>query len=82
MELEVDQGRLPEGSLGNVGGFTGGLKGRVVGAVEKVQAIGSNPDSTAMSSWTQISYSTFKSWLLHLSKEVIIVPASCGYLEL
>ena len=47
MGLKVDQGCLPGGSLGNVAGFTGGLEGRMVGA-EKVQAMGSNPDSPAM----------------------------------
>lgn len=48
MGLEVGQGRLPGGSLGSVVRFTGGLEGRMVEAVEKAQAIGSNPDSTAM----------------------------------
>lgn len=45
--LKVDQECLPGGSLGNVTGFTGGLEGRMVDA-EKVQAMGSHPDSTAM----------------------------------
>lgn len=61
-----DQGRLPRRGLGNVG-FTGGLEGRMVGAVEKAEA---NPDSTAVIRWTQASCCTFQGWLLHLSREV------------
>lgn len=64
-----DQGRLPRRGLGNVG-FTGGLEGRMVGAVEKAEAMSSNPDSAAMIQWTQTSCRTFQGWLLHLSKEV------------